>query len=216
MAAKSTALTTGRELGKKPNSTDRRRWYLFRQRMSVEEICAREKCSLEAFQNSLTRMEAYRASVSTEEIEMAMNAIVLRRLPEADKALGDALKAKVVTRQQYVDNKGRQKSKVISTEPDHGIRLQAHDRLQRMADRMIPKGGGVAVNVQQNNAGGGESQVRAGRSFEDILRERRRERGLSDGMTVDAEYVDASEIDESADDHDDAEEPDAETIPGTV
>ena len=211
MAAKSTALTTGRELGKKPNSTDRRRWYLFRQRMSPEEICAREKCSLEVFQNSLARMEAYRASVSTDEIEMAMNAIVLRRLPEADKALGDALKAKVVTRHQYVDGKGRQKSKVISTEPDHNIRLQAHDRLQRMADRMIPKGGGVAVNVQQNNAGGGDGGgVVSRRSFEEVLRERRREQGLSDGMTIDAEYEDVSEVDESANDHDDGGDDEAQ------
>jgi hypothetical protein len=203
MAAKSTALTTGRELGKKPNSIDRRRWYLFRQRMSVEEICTRENCSLEAFQNSLHRMEAYRALNSSEEIEMAVNEAVLKLLPESFKSLREAVKAKVVTRQQYVDEKGRQKSKVISTEPDHGIRLQAHDRVQRMADRMIPKGGGVAVNVQQNNAGGDGGGVVSRRSFEEVLRERRREQGLSDGMTIDAEYEDASEVDESANDHED-------------
>jgi hypothetical protein len=209
MAAKSTALTTGREtsLTRKPSTKDRRIWYLFRNRMTPEEIAARERVSLAVVQKAIERMEVYRALTSNEEIEMAINAAVLQLLPDSFKSLREAVKAKVVTRQMVPNKKGEFVPEVVSIEPDHSIRLQAHDRIQKMADRMIPRGGGIAVNVQQNNANNGDGGgMVSRRSFEETLRERRRERGLSDGMTTDAEYEDVENVDESADDHEDEEE----------
>jgi hypothetical protein len=125
--------------------------------------------------------------------------MVMDLAPDAKTALKGALKAEHVIRKTNEDGY----SEVISRSPDDKTRLAAFSVFQKLADRQLPKGGGVHVAVQQNAgaAVGPEKHI----SFEELLRQRREAKGLTNGDAIqEAEYVDVDESDEE--DEDGAEE----------
>ena len=202
MAADSTALAiTGRGRPyrvKQPRQIDRVRWYLYRQHVSLEEIAARHNCTVLTVQDSINRMEAHRALTSSEEIDMKMNSIVLRRLERAEKVIEEAQNAEIVI--THTDPETGE-TEITHRAPDHATRLAANEQVRKIADRNIPKGAGVQVNVQQN-AGEQTAHIR-GRSFEELLRKAREDAGLTNSENIqDAEY---EEIDETRDE-DESEE----------
>lgn len=180
-----------------PTKRDRTVWYEHRRRLSHEEIAQRHNMKVEAVKSAIDRFEIYRSLTSNEEIDMRLNAVVLNQINRGEKALQEALTAKVVVRK--TDSEGR--TVVDYSEPDHKTRLEAFKEIRGMADRNIPKGGNVQVNVQQN-AGEGAS-VERGRGFEEMVRAARERKGLTNGENIEeAEYED---IDESADEDDEEE-----------
>jgi len=166
----------------RPSKIDRTCWHLFRQHVSIDEIATRLNRSLPNVQKSLEKMEVYRALTANEEVNMRYNEIVLENIDAAGKVMRDGLKAVTVTREDYTDAKGKKRSRVISREPDHPTRFKAAELVQKSADRALPKGGGVNVNVQQNNANLNEAAP--GKSFADRLRQRREAMGLSNGVVI--------------------------------
>ena len=197
MAANDTALAIsgrGRPYRvKQPRQIDRVRWYLYRQHVSLEEIAERHGVSVLSVQDSINRMEAHRALTSSEEIDMKMNSIVLRRLERLDKVIAEAQEAEIII--THTDPETGE-TEVTHRAPDHATRLAANEQVRKIADRNIPKGAGVQVNVQQN-AGEQTAHIR-GRSFEELLRKAREDAGLTNSENIqDAEY---EEVDETRDD----------------
>ena len=190
----------GRSATVKPNATDRSRWFLFRKHIAIEEIAKRHNISVVAVQKSIDRMESYNAQTSNELVDMRMNEIVLNQADRMDKALAAALTSEIVLRRPNAKNPN--KSVIVSRDPDHKTRLEAHRELRQLAERTIPKGGGVNIAVQQNTGIVADSARRL--TFEERLRQIRQDHGMrNDANVADAEYT---EVDESAGQFDDGEE----------
>ena len=181
----------------RPNKCYRTCWHLWKQHVSIDEIATRMGRTVAYVQKAIDCMESYRAQTSNEEVNMRFNEIVLANVDAVGKVFHDGLKAQVVTRQETTDPKtGKIKTKIVCREPDHVTRLKTAEMVQKAADRAIPKGAGVQVNVQQNNA---NMEISAGRSFVERLRARREARGLSNGVQV-INAEESLDRDESADD----------------
>lgn len=190
----------------RPTKTDRTCWFLFRQHISIDEIATRLRRSVPAVQHSIERMQIYQSLTSNEEVNMRYNEVVLANIDQVGKVIHDGLRAVNVTREVTEDPKtGKKRTRVVARDPDHPTRYKAAEMLQKAADRALPKGAGVQVNVQQNNAG---VDAPIGRSFEERLRQRREAQGLSNAVVIDAGAIDPGDRDESGDDfeEDDGEE----------
>lgn len=183
----------------RPSKVDRSCWFLFKQHISIEEIAGRMNRAVSSVQKSIERMQNYAALTSNEEVNMRFNEIVLNNIDQVGRVIHDGLRAVSVTREVIEDAKtGKRKARVVSRDPDHSTRFKAAEMLQKQADRALPKGAGVQVNVQQNNAG---TASPVGLSFEERLRKRRELRGMSNGVIVQS-YEDPGNRDESGDDFD--------------
>jgi hypothetical protein len=200
-APKSLAL---RKTGK-PTQRDRVIWYEREsEHRSIDEIAERHRMSVPAVDAALLRMSAWRHMYSQAEIDLRYNRIALEKADKVDHALDQALRAEVVIRK--VDETG--KTVVDYKEPDHKTRLEAAKQAVEIANRNLPKGGGLSItNLQQQN-NSGVAPVASGRSFEEVLRDRRQLKGLTNSSNVEeAEFVD---VDESAEEDDDQEELESE------
>ena len=185
---------------KKPAPKDRVIWSLYHQRISIEEIAGRYNTTIDKVQQSLNRMEAYRAINSGDEVGLALNAMVLKRIAETDRAVGEALRAKNIIRE--VDP-ATGKTVIVAKTPDHTTQMAAAEYLRKVADRNLPKGGGVNVNVQQGVGIVPEGAAR-GRGFEALLRKAREDSGLTNtDNIVEGEFED---VDESEEDDEETDE----------
>ena len=201
--ASTTALAVrGESQIKKPTGRDRVVWSLYHQRISIEEIAERYHTDVMKVQASLNRMEAWRALNSGDEVATALNEMVLKQIPDLHKSLTGALRAKRVITSTSLETG---ETDIVDRVPDHVTQMAAVEMVRKIADRNIPKSGGININnLQQNNAGGGGESPARGRGFEALLRKAREEAGLTNADNVeDAEYVDADESGEDGD-----EEPD--------
>ena len=186
---------------KPPSKEDRIRWHLFSgQRKSYDEIANLRKSKVTAVQSSVERVEAWRSLLSASEIGVELNAIVMEHIGAVSGALSESLTAEHVIKR--TNDAG--KEEIISRSPDHKTRHEAIDRVLKIADRNLPRGGGVNIAVQQNAGGGvpapgGERHL----SFEELLRQRRQLKGLSNGDEVqEAEFEDVDETAEEGEDGD--------------
>jgi hypothetical protein len=199
MATQSTSLAKrSADTLKPPNKLDRSRWHLFNQRKSYEEIAELHGVKVLAVQQSIDRVQMYRDLTSASEIGLELNSVVLQHVGHVSAALSEALTAEHVVRKTNSEGV----TEVVSTSPDHGTRLHAIDRVLKIADRNLPKGGGVHVAVQQN-AGGGPAPTEKHISFEELMRQQRTAKGLTNGDAIEeAEYVDVDESEEEDEDGD--------------
>ena len=202
MATQSTSLAKrSADTLKPPNKLDRARWHLFNQRKSYEEIAELHGVKVESVQQSIDRVQMYRDLTSASEIGLELNSVVLQHVGHVNAALSDALTAEHVIRK--TNEKGV--TETISTSPDHKTRLSAIDRVLKIADRNLPRGGGVHVAVQQNT--GGSQPANDGTkhlSFEELLRQRRALKGLGNGDEVEEAVFE--DVDESAEEDEDDDE----------
>lgn len=182
----------------KPTKSDSVRWHMFREkRMSFEEIAELQHVDIAAIEASVDRVEAYRALTSNAEISAELNSMVMDLATDAKSALRGALKADHVIRRTTPEGA----SVEVSRSPDDKTRLAAFTVFQKLADRNLPKGGGVNVAVQQNVNASVNPDKHI--SFEELLRQRREAQGLSNGDSVqEADYVDVDESDEEDEDGD--------------
>lgn len=186
---------------KPPSVQDRKRWYMWKfDRMSVDEIANRCKVKPKVVQQSIDKMDGWKAIMSGENIGIELNAVVMEHIGAVSGVLAESLKAEHVVKRTNEEGV----EEIVSRSPDHKTRHEAVDRIMKIADRNLPKGGGVQIAVQQNNK---EVKVAPARlSFEEVLRQRRQARGLGNGESIedpppqDAEYVDADDEDEEDED----------------
>ena len=169
---------------------------MFREkRQSFEEIAELQRVDIATVEASVDRVEAYRALTSNAEISAELNSMVMDLAPDAKSALRGALKAEHVIRKTTPEGATVE----VSRSPDDKTRLAAFTVFQKLADRQLPKGGGVNIAVQQNagTAVGTDKHV----SFEELLRQQRELKGLSNGDAIqEAEYEDIDESDEEEED----------------
>lgn len=171
-----------------PTRTDRYRYYLKRKNFSLDEIAAQTNCSVIQVSESFARMEEYMASVSNEEVDFAINQVVLQQITGVGKVIQKAMGAER-RREVKIGKKknGDDKFRVIKI-ADHDTRLKAVETLKTFADLTRPKGGGITLNANtqvNNGMGASTGDVIRGRSFEDIVRKKR----LADNPDEEGEIV---------------------------
>jgi hypothetical protein len=163
-------------------------------------IADKLKIPLEQVEQCIKSFEAARVSVSSDIVDMVVNAEVLTAMTGVGERLQSAQRA---TRFTGVYN--AQGDPI--TEPDHSTALEAIKVGGELLAQVRPKGGGVnvAVGINNNGNGGGTSTVK---TFEQRVREKRGMlpdgdvKFLSDGKgeeIVDAEMVDDDEDAENGD-----------------
>lgn len=178
---------------KTPSRSDRVCWYLLKvERLSYDDIAARQGMSLLAVGQAIQRMNDHKALHSDEAVNLAINELVLKRVENVDKVILGAMGAKIVSSERR-GSKGKEKW-VKTTRPDHATQLKAVDTIKGFIETIRPKAGGVNIAVQQNNAaseGGGSAPVKS-YDFEARLRTIRERKGLENEPSefVDAEYED--------------------------
>lgn len=161
----------------KPTPKDRRRYAMIRRGHSIEEVAGIEKVSVETINKSLLVMTMYQDAYSHESIEFATNEVFLSKLDAISTTLDEAMKAQRPNQQGVM-------------EADHDMRLKAIQTAKSLLDSIRPKGGGVNVNVQQNNnVNPSNGPARGG--FEGIVRrleERRQAQATPVEIVQDAEF----------------------------
>lgn len=148
-------------------------------------------------------MEEYMASVSNEEVDFAINQVVLQQITGVGKVIQKAMGAeRRIERKVGKKKNGEDKYRVVKL-PDHDTRLKAVETLKTFADLTRPKGGGITLNAntQVNNGMASSSgEVIRGRSFEDIVRRKRHADKPEEDDIIDAEEGEVQSVeDELAD-----------------
>lgn len=130
---------------------------------------------------------------SNDEVDMAINQLVLKSIDATGRVFSDAMKAKIVV---HTRSKGGRNYKTDT--PDHATRLRAVDSIKGLMEVVRPKGPGIAI--QNNNQFGGSGAVAPvdgarGMSFEDRIRRRRQQRA-EDGNAEEAEVLEVQSVEE--------------------
>lgn len=179
----------------KPTRKDRDIWLMKKRGWSDADLATRFKVGIDKVRLAIDRWELYRASFANDEIDLEINQMATRILPQAEKVFKEGMKA---TKTQVV-HKGK---KVISTRvADHSTRIKTLDSFRSLLEAVRPKGVGVQVNTQINNQGKEASTAAPkGFDFESRLRMIRADKGLSNEESVqDGEYSDEESGDVLAD-----------------
>lgn len=153
-------------------------------------------------QDSLDRYDSARAEVSNEEVDFAVNQVILKSMTEVGTVLKTGLRAKISENIHIgKDKEGKDKYRRV-TRPDTTTQLKTIDTMKNLMDSIRPKGGGIAItsNTQVNNPGSGTPGGRPqGLSFEDRVR-RNRQRKIDEGEVVDAEVIEEQTLEEELSD----------------
>jgi len=171
--------------------------------VAPERIAQRLRIPVEQVQQAVDDMEAARLQISSDIIDMAVNAEVLTAMYGAGRRIQTAMQAMRWTGD--LDSEGRR-----IMEPDHAVALDAITVAGDLVEKVRPKsGGGVAVNVGINNNGNNGNGVGTVKTFEQRVREKRGVlpegdvKFLSDGKGE--EIVDGDLIDDEDDELEDDE-----------
>lgn len=167
------------------NPVHHSRFIRYKSGMTPHEIAAADGVKESTVMESIRTIEISEHLYSVQHLESVQIETVTRNEELASKALGEALKARIVLRDPETN-------KQVSVEPDHDTRLAAVDRLNAKAAAVFarhkPMPGttvnvGVGVNVGSSNQG---------RSYEDRLKaiQGRRKAQLPEGS--DAEVLDVT------------------------
>jgi len=168
--------------------------------MTFDEIATRQNMSLVQVGNAIQRMEDHSALNSQDMVDLALNEAVLKSMSGVDKVLAGGMKA-VIEGSERRGKVGEEKW-VKTSRPDHATRIKTLETIKGFVESTRPKGGGVNIALQQNNAGGGGGDIRPqGHSFEERLRKIREAKGLTNNdVVVEAEFMDPPTLaDELAD-----------------
>lgn len=180
---------------KAPSRQDRTTWYLIRKGYSPDNIAVQQGRSVVQVNESMMRMEAYRASVSNEEVDMKVNEVILRHIEGVGKVIGGAMKAKT-TRTVVVKDKLRKFS-----EPDHATQLKAVDTFKNLMEATRPKTP-LVTNTNNTQINNGRPVDGNGRpmSFEERLRFAKKARGDEDTGIIEAEYEEPQSVEDELSD----------------
>src|SRR6185437_1422403 len=175
----------------KPTRKDRDIWLMKKRGWSDADLATRFKVGIDKVRLAIDRWELYRASFANDEIDLEINQMATRILPQAEKVFKEGMKA---TKTQVV-HKGK---KVISTRiADHATRIKTLDTFKNLLEAVRPKGVGVQVNTQINNQGKEvNTAAPKGFDFESRLRMIRADKGLSNEESIqEGDFEDADEQD---------------------
>ncbi len=152
-----------------PGKKDIVRWFLFRtERLSIEEIAARQRVAPHVVQSSLDYVQEWKLYNSNELVDAKINEVVLSSISETGNVFQQGMRA---TR---LGPKGKQVA-------DHATRLKTVDTMRSFAELARPKSPIVQNNAQFNNNFGGPGNSPSAGSFESWLRNKRAEQGLDNG-----------------------------------
>jgi hypothetical protein len=187
----------------KPTEKDLKRWARWKTRTPDEDIARDEHVPLQKVRESIQRVLAYQQSNSIEIVTPRVHEVILNRLGDADQVIADLAQA---TRTREVAEKTTMpdgtviETKKLVAEADHRIRRTAIDALKDLRDMVASKETRVSVNsgtqIGALNIGS--------RSFEERMRTKRAQNGLtqeenSEPAEIEAEFEDIDDPDNSDD-----------------
>jgi hypothetical protein len=204
----------------KPTTRDRNFYLLSRRGWSTAELAVRFSTKEPNVKAAIERYQIYRDSLANDEQDLALAEMVQRAMPKVEKVLTEAMKA---DRQVNV---GRGQQVIMRKIADHSTRLAAVSMVKEFIETGRPKGGGIQINTQVNNPGGGPTPtvISKGFDFESHLREIREKKGLGNEVAIiDAKFDEDEdgglaaelseigvELDEDEDDEEEFEDGDEE------
>ena len=164
---------------------------------SLDEIAVQTGGTTVEVQESLFRFDSYSAAVSTEEVDLAINDVLIQNARNVGKALTKGMTAQITERIRVGKNKktGEDRYRTVKR-PDHATQLSAIDKFVALSSMSRPKTSGVAVNVNQqfNSASSTVTGSASPYSFEERVRKIKEARGES----VEEDVVDASDLQEQS------------------
>lgn len=182
-----------------PSQKDFKRWALWRQAVSIDEIAARWSVSPLEIQLSINKVQEYQHLHSHEAVDMRINRAVLNILNGTGNGPVETILRDLGEAKKMLCSYGPNGEPPV-LEPDHDTRIRMIDMLMKMIDKVRPRGAGVNVNVAQTNNTLNVSSPT--RSFEERVRLAREKTGLN---TAAAELVEDAIDGDSEEDLEDAE-----------
>jgi hypothetical protein len=140
-------------------------WALTRAGDEPARIAQKLHTTVEAVEDAVKSFEAARASVSTDIIDMVVNAEVLTAMNGVGDRLQRAMSAERFT--------GAYLAGIPVMEPDHTMAIEAIKTTGELVSQVRPKTGGAAINIGINNAGNGNGGGGTVKTFERRVREKR-------------------------------------------
>jgi hypothetical protein len=186
---------------------------------TVQDIARNEGVTVKAVEKSLRQVQVDHALNTPEQLEREAINVVRSNLPHVQSAISRALKAKTLIRETTI-RRGKEETR-IKTVDDIDTQLKGLKAFNDMLTATQPKGTGIAVNVNQQNANlaaaAATTNIRT-TTYEDRLRRIRNQQAeyaLMPSQVIDApeatdEDDEVDPLDEEDDGYDDAES-DSET-----
>jgi hypothetical protein len=171
-----------------PSQRDFKRWALWRQQLSVEEIAARWCTSIGEIQLSINKVQEYQHLHSHEAVDIAVNKIILNLISGKGDGPVEQILRDLADAKKMLCSYGPNGEPPI-LEPDHETRVKFIDGLSKLIDKVRPKGAGINLNLAQTNNTLNVAGA-PGKNFEGRLRERREQRGLRGGI----DYAEATPL----------------------
>jgi hypothetical protein len=143
-------------------------WALSRAGEEPGRIAAKLHTTVEAVEDAVKSFEAARVSVSSDIVDMVVNAEVLTAM----NGVGDRIQSAMAAERFTGAYTGPAEDRVPLMQPDHTTALEAIRTAGELVSQVRPKGGGSVVNLgfQTNINGNGTSTVK---TFEQRVREKR-------------------------------------------
>jgi len=140
-------------------------WALTRAGDEPARIAQKLHTTVEAVEDAVKSFEAARASVSTDIIDMVVNAEVLTAMNGVGDRLQRAMSAERFT--------GAYLAGIPVMEPDHTTAIEAIKTTGELVSQVRPKTGGAAINIGINNNPNGNGVGGTVKTFEQRVREKR-------------------------------------------
>jgi hypothetical protein len=151
------------------------------------------ECSLPDAQRSILIVNAWLASVGTEIVTARANEQVLVGIEGVGKTLQEARRAERVIAPPIIDEDTGAVLRPALTVPDHATRLDAVRAAGEFHEHFTPKSKGTTLNVGVQTNVNNPSGAPGTRSFEQRVREKRVQRGLSNDATIPDAVVDETD-----------------------
>ncbi len=171
---------------------------------SLDEIARAEGVSVKAIEKSIKQVELHRSLNNQGNLNANVVAMLMGNLSRVDKGFKKLFNAK-----SYVERRLADGSSELVPIDDTETQLETIKVFGKFIESMQPKGGGLAVNVNQTNQTASVTNIRHGGFVERMteIRKRVQEHNLLPSVTVDAREADPD--DEDDEDVVDAEEDEA-------
>jgi len=172
-----------------------------------EDIARQEGVSVQIVEKSIRRVQIQKAMLSSDNTLEALRGIIVRNTNHASKAIANGLTAKKYVARDKRGKDGKVKTTYVAI-PDIEAQTEAFKAFRGLAEAIQPKGGGISVNVKQNNQTAAMVTNVRGNGFEErleMLRKRQEEFNQLPAEVAVSPAEDDDIIDAEEDDGDDEE-----------
>lgn len=162
-------------------------------------VAKSEGVTVRAIEKSIRTVELQRGIYTQSSLNMALIGMLLGKVAKADRTFDRMLEAK-----DYIEKKNVDGSTEFIPVDDKATQIRALEVLGKYAESMQPKGGGVSVKVQQNNANQANATTSGTGGYESMLHRIIKESQQHNQLPSEtADVIDAEEFGAEDDEDDD-------------